>query len=369
MKRWKYGLSTGAGEVAKIFITDIQPNQDVSSVFIVSDKQLRTARNGTQFLTLKLVDKTGEVTGRIWEGACELADAIPSRGVVAVRARSELYRDELQLQVREISVISVDQVDPADFLPVCPTDPELLYAQLKKLAASVKRRSLHQLLRSILGDHKLMGLFMRAPAAKSMHHAYIGGLLEHSVSVGKLVTRICEHYPDLDRDLLIAGAILHDIGKVHEFVYDLSIDYSNAGRLLGHMILGVEIMEEKTKALKSFPDEDALLLKHLILSHHGEAEFGAVKLPMTREAFVLHFADDLDAKMNNLSRLLAEVKSGDGNWTGYQQLFGRFFYKGPCPAEGDALPAVAHLQESVDMGPECVQLSFPMPEGKRKGDG
>ncbi len=353
--------------MAKTYISDIQPNQDVLSQFIVAEKQLRVARNGTPFLTLRLADKTGEVVGRMWEGADVAAAAIPVRGVVLVSGRSELYREELQLQIREISVVEPERIDPSDYLPVCPISPDILFENLKKLAADIKRRPLHQLMRHILGDRPLMELFKRAPAAKAMHHAYLGGLLEHTVSVARLAARICDHYGEIDRDLLISGAILHDIGKVREFCYETYIDYSNEGRLLGHMILGVEIVEEKIGALKDFPPEEGLVLKHLILSHHGETEFGAVKLPMTREAFVLHFVDDLDAKMNSLGRILSEPKDEGVEWTSFQQPFGRFFYRGsrsvsPEPAAG---PSPDSDSPAGDGGESVLQL--PLWPGRRKG--
>lgn len=347
--------------VAKLFVHDIQQNQDVAGTFVVAEKQLKTARNGTVFLTLKLVDKTGEITGRVWEKAQETAECIPQKGVVFVRGRSELFRDELQLQIQEISTLARQDYDPSDFLPVCPLDTKTLFEALTRMVSGVKHRPLHRLMKQILDDGALMDRFKIAPAAKSMHHAYLGGLLEHTLSVANLVSEICRLYPSLDRDLLIAGAVLHDIGKIDEFVYDLCIDYSHAGRLLGHMVLGVEILEEKLRQMRHFPPEKAMLLKHLILSHHGETEFGAVKPPMTREAFVLHFADDLDAKMNSLNRILAESRGADEAWTAFQSIYNRFFFRGlPRSAEGSSL---VEMEPPVDQG---GQLSMWTSEGKRK---
>lgn len=322
--------------MSKIFVADIQPNEDVTSTFVLADKQLRTARNGTAFLTLKLVDKTGEITARIWERAEETGRILSTGGAVFVQARSQTYRDEMQLQIQRIRPVPAAEIDPSDFLPTGPIPPETLLEQLRKIAAGIKTRSLGQLVRHLFMDRDLMERFKRAPAAKSMHHAYLGGLLEHTTAVARLVSHISEHYSDLNRDILIVGAILHDMGKVDEFVYDFSIDYSHAGRLLGHMILGVQILEEKLAGLKNFPAEESLLLKHLILSHHGDAQFGAVKLPMTREAFVLHFADDLDAKMNTLTRIMQDSRSGDKAWTAYQPVFDRFFFRGLPPDSMEA---------------------------------
>jgi 3'-5' exoribonuclease len=339
--------------VSKIYISEIIPNQEVVSSFVVEEKQLRVAKNGTPFLTLKLVDKSGRITGRIWEQAEEWSQSIAPRSVVFVRGRSEVYRDELQLQIHEISPVPLKEIDRADFLPVGPKSVDPLFQKMRELAQSIKKGSLQRLMRHILGDAHLMDRFKAAPAAKSMHHAYLGGLLEHSVSVAELVLSISTFYSDLDRDILVAGAILHDIGKVDEFVYDLYIDYSPPGRLLGHMVLGVEILNEKIRSLKGFPPEEALLLNHLILSHHGEIELGAVRLPMTREAVALHLADDLDAKMNSLTRILSDSKEGDEAWTPYQPMFERFFFRG-LPASAERETAIG-LDNSKEQG---VQLKL-----------
>lgn len=341
--------------VAKIFVSEIQPNQEIASAFAVAEKQLRTARNGTSFLTLKLTDKTGEITGRIWERASESFDSIPARRVVFVRGRSETYRDELQLNILDFHPVKTADIDPYDFLPVSPSDPGALLDRLKALVSGIKDKACGQLLKSLFKDRILVNRFRTAPAAKSMHHACLGGLLEHTAAVTELAARIADLYPFLDRDLLITGAILHDIGKIDEFVYDLCIDYSDEGRLLGHMVLGVNIIEEKLRGLKNFPSEKALLLKHLVLSHHGEAEFGAVKVPMTREAFVLNFADDLDAKMNALTRMIAEPKGDDKAWTAYQPIFNRFFFRGSSPEAG---AKKGNRSNEADEAEKGVQLNL-----------
>lgn len=321
--------------MAKLFISDIEPNQEIETYLVVSEKQLRTARNGTRFVTLKLADKTGEIVARIWDRADEFMELVPDKGPVFIRARSEKFRDELQLQIQEISPATREQIDPSDFLPVCPISTDELLETLKAQISTIKHRPLSKLMKAFLADRDLMLRFRQAPAAKSVHHAYLGGLIEHTVSVAGLVSRICEHYPSLNRDLLIAGAIWHDMGKIHEFSYDLYIDYSHSGRLLGHMILGIDLLQEKLRSFRSFPAEEAMLLKHLILSHHGESNFGAVRVPMTREALVLHFADDMDAKMSTVTRILSESGAQDDAWTAYQPLFERFFFRGLPPSVDD----------------------------------
>lgn len=312
----------------KVFVNEIGPNQPVATAFALGDKQLRVARNGNHYLTVKLIDKTGEITGRIWEKAEQLMEGLPAAGAVFVRGRSELFRDELQLQIEEIVPLARSEVQAADFLPSCPLPTDALIDTLQTHLKTVKRHHLKRLLKSFLSDAEFMAKFKQAPAAKSMHHAYLGGLLEHTASVVGLLTRVCEHYPQLDRDLLLVGGFLHDIGKIQEFCYDLTIDYSDSGRLIGHMVLGLEVLQDKLRMHKVFPTDEAMLLKHLILSHHGEAEYGAVKLPMTMEALMLHFTDDMDAKMNSVGRIIAASPRKDDAWTPYQQIFGRFFFRG-----------------------------------------
>jgi 3'-5' exoribonuclease len=350
--------------VAKVFVSDIQPGQEVESTFVIEQKELRTARNGNTFLTLKLRDRTGRLTGRVWERAEELGRTVSAGTVVRIRGRSETYRDELQLSIVNMAPVPAEAIRPGDYLPVSPIAPESLWKDLTDLMLQVERRPLRELLRRIFSDPEIADRFKKAPAAKSMHHAYLGGLLEHTVAVARLADRICGLYGELDRDLLLAGALLHDIGKIREFTYDLVIDYSPVGRLVGHMVLGAEILEDKLQGIRGFPEEDALLLKHLILSHHGQTEFGAVQPPMTREAVALHFADDLDAKMNNLTRILEESEGTDGLWTAYQPLHNRFFFKG-WPAR-DEVTSTENLEEAP---PEIKQLRLWDPAREKRRDG
>lgn len=310
-------------------VADIMPNQVVAGTFVVEEKQLRTAKNGKPFLTLTLRDKTGTVTARLWENAAQAAQNLSGHKVLRIQGRSELFRDELQIHIQDMEPVPRDAVDPSDFLPVCPKDPHALWKALKGLLQKVQSKTHRELIRAFLSDRALMDAFGKAPAGKDFHHAYVGGLLEHTVGVMHLATLIGTQYPSLDQDILLMGAFLHDIGKVREFTYDLVIDYSDVGRLVGHMVLGVEILNTKIAACNNFPEETAVLLKHMILSHHGEPELGAVRSPMTREAMALHFADDLDAKMNNLENLMARNDDPDSLWTAFQSLYKRYFYKGP----------------------------------------
>jgi 3'-5' exoribonuclease len=205
----------------------------------------------------------------------------------------------------------------------------------------------------------------QSPAAKAMHHAYLGGLLEHTVSVTRLLSRICDHYPRLDRDLLVTGAILHDIGKVEEFSYQLQLDYTDAGRLLGHVVLGVQRVQEEINKIKGFPLDLSLALQHLMVSHHGEYEFGSPRRPKTLEAFALHYADDLDAKMNHVSGLLDAEQNSASRWTPYQRVYGRYFYKGTTEKKKDG-DIRTHEKEEEAEPQNYSFLDLLIPEEKRE---
>jgi 3'-5' exoribonuclease len=210
--------------------------------------------------------------------------------------------------------------------------------ELVKLAGSVENPFLKELLLSLFGERKLMAAMKKAPAAKAMHHAYVGGLLEHTLAVARLADSICTLYPSLDRSLLLAGALLHDLGKLKEFSFDsFPFEYSDRGRLVGHMVLGIEMIQEKINGISGFPEELGDRLKHLILSHHGRHEFGSPSLPMMQEAFALNFLDDLDAKINYLDRLAGQVKGEGYQWTEFQRNLERFlFVKGHRGDDGPA---------------------------------
>jgi 3'-5' exoribonuclease len=204
-----------------------------------------------------------------------------------------------------------------------------------------------------MADHQFVSQFKKAPAAKTFHHSYLGGLLEHTLSVSQMAVLITEHYPDLDGDLLLSGAILHDIGKIDELTFELNIEYSDRGRLLGHIVLGILMVEERLKTFKEFPSELALRLRHLILSHHGEFDFGSPKRPKFLEAFALHLIDDMDAKMKGLGRLLKDDRQ-EGSWTAFNNLFQRYLFK------GDSSARVDHKSEEIDGRQQEQKYLFPV---------
>jgi 3'-5' exoribonuclease len=349
----------------KRFVTELKENETFSGSFLVKAKTLGNTRSGNPFLRIRLADRSGETEGRIWERALELAGEFQVNDVVRLRAKVERYQGELQLNISDLKRLDPTEVDATLYLPTGPKDPEDQWLRLNDLAAQVKNSYLKRLLRSFFTDVDFVGKMKQSPAAKVMHHAYLGGLLEHTVSVTRLLGRICDHYPRLNRDLLVTGAILHDIGKLDEFSYHLQVDYTDAGRLLGHVVLGVQRVQEKINKIKGFPPDLALALQHLMVSHHGEYEFGSPKRPKTLEAFALNSADDLDAKMNHVSKLLDAEDENASRWTPYQRVYGRYFFKGGTEEKKDAgIEAVGKKEEAESQNYSLLDLLIP--EGKEE---
>jgi 3'-5' exoribonuclease len=317
-------------ETQHIWVKDIKENDLIEGAFLVKSKVTGQTRQAKPFLTLTLADKTGRVEARVWDNVEQISALFKEGDVVEIIGQVNTYRNQMQIQIQELKRME-DALDPAVFLETTPKDTSQMLSELKGLGNRIKDRHLRELVESFLADHDFMSRFKKAPAAKVFHHSYLGGLLEHTLSVSQLAVMAAEHYPDLDGDLLLAGAILHDIGKIEELSFEHTIAYSDQGRLLGHIVLGVMMLEERVNPIKDFPPELAMRLKHLILSHHGEFDFGSPKRPKFLEAFALHLIDDLDAKINGLSRLLKEDRQ-EGSWTAFSNLFQRYLFKGDSSA-------------------------------------
>jgi 3'-5' exoribonuclease len=280
------------------YVADLADGQAVASLFLVREKELRTSpRTGKSWLQLQLVDRSGTIPAKMWENFEDLIVTFERDDVVQIRGRVKVYKGEKEMTIEQIVPAAEREYDLIDFLPHTKYDIETLYAQVREAVASVKSPWLARLLASIVEDPTISPRFKRAPAAMTMHHAFLGGLLEHVASLLGLADAIATHYPELDRDLLITGVILHDIGKTEELRYSRGIDYTTHGRLLGHISIGLMMVRDRIKAISGFPPQLAVLVEHMILSHHGSLEFGSPTLPQTREAIALHFLDDIDSKM------------------------------------------------------------------------
>jgi 3'-5' exoribonuclease len=262
---------------------------------------------------------------------------------VYVSGQAESFNNTVQIVIEKIQPVDTSGVDPSDFLPASNEDPEKLLKELKECLKPAFSGAYRMLLERFFRDKPLIEGFKKAPGAVKVHHAYVGGLLEHTLGVVKLCAVLCDLYPFLDKPLLLTGALLHDIGKINEYRYDWKLDFTDEGRLVGHTVLGVQMLNELIRPIASFPSEIATLLRHMILSHHGEIETGAVRLPMTREALALHFADNLDAKLCGVNQIYEETGDQE-RWTEYQKIYARQFF---IPIFGDQPSTVSHQSPTI----------------------
>jgi 3'-5' exoribonuclease len=323
----------------KIFIADITDGQQVEDLFMVQELSKLETKAGKPYLSLKLMDKSGEMAAKVWERADELERHCPVGAVVAIKGRCSSYRTALQLSITDIARVPNEDVDFSAFVPSTKQDVDKMAAELVALAKGVSDPFIKKLLLRFFEDEDFFAVFKKAPAAKAMHHAYLGGLLEHTLGVARLADSVSRLYPSLDRSLLMAGALLHDIGKIKEFSFDShAFDYSDSGRLVGHMVLGVEMVQERLARIKDFPAELAVRVKHLILSHHGRHDFGAPTLPMLLEGFALNFIDDLDAKINTIEKVSEQAKEEGYQWSDYQRSLERFLFVKGRSAQLDTAP-------------------------------
>jgi len=308
------------------------PGTIVEAVFHVAQKDLRTTKKGARFISAKLRDRTGEVPAVMWDATEALFAAIPQGGYALVKGHVGQFNDAPQIVIEAMRPAREGEVDLADFLPKGPGDPDEHLARLKEVLDAVERPALRALLDAVWADADLMVALKRAPAAEKLHHAYLGGLLEHTLSIAEAAVLLSRHYPKLDRDLLLVGVLWHDIGKVRELHYAESFGYTDSGKLVGHLVQGVLMLEEKIREVRSrgteFPETLAHVLRHLVLAHHGEHAFGSPKLPMTAEAFALHHLDNLDAKLHAFWRDVAADADPSRRWTAWNRMFGGALFKG-----------------------------------------
>lgn len=311
-----------------VYIENLKAGEKVTSAFLVAEKNLAYSQKGAPYLNLRLKDKTGEIDGKIWDNANEWDGQFRKGDIVQVYGRTLSYKNSLQLSVLELKRLTDDQIDLADYFPAAKQAAEDMFTELMTYVEKIQTPCLKDLLNSFFQDDKTNTLFKKAPAAKGFHHVYLGGLLEHTLSVAKLLDMTVQHYPDVNHDLLLTGGLLHDIGKIYEFDYDRLVQYSDEGRLVGHIVIGVEMINAKIAAIEGFPKTLAMELRHLILSHHGMLEFGSPKRPKTLEALIVHHIDDLDAKVNAFQTFVAAAPEDETNWTPFHKLLERYIYKG-----------------------------------------
>ncbi|WP_425617853.1 3'-5' exoribonuclease YhaM family protein [Anatilimnocola sp. NA78] len=319
--------------MSRRFINQLAERDQVNEVFLIADKQLRANRQGNLYLQLKLADKSGQLTGMLWNATESTANIIEGGQYARIHGTVQLYNNQLQMIVTKVERVPSETIDEADFATLQTADVDRLAKRLAELLREICNVHLRSLAESFLVDEAFMTKFTTAPAGVKNHHAFRGGLLEHVVSLMELCASVAPHYPDLDPELLRMGAFLHDAGKIDELTYDKELGYSDEGQLIGHVVMAVGMVAEKSlEAAKlsgeAFPRELLLRLQHMIVSHHGEYAFGSPKLPMTMEAMALHYLDNLDAKMHNVKQLLQEDSGSDSHWTSYNAPLARKFFKG-----------------------------------------
>lgn len=353
------------------YVAELQPNQVITATFLVQQKDIRQKKTGEPYLSLMLGDRTGEIDAKMWDNVEEIMSTFERDDFIRVRGLAQIHLNRLQLTIQKLQKVEESSIDLADYFPASKRNPEEMFAELRQMFSELKNPHLHALAVAFLDDNEIARLYKIAPAAKSMHHAYLGGLLEHVLSMAHLAKMTAPHY-EADLDLLLTGVLLHDIGKIHELTYDRSFGYSVEGHLVGHMFIGLRMMDEKLRAIDGFPANLRLLLEHMILSHHGQLEFGSPKQPAFLEALLLHHIDNLDSKMASLRTSLEKDRGIDGFFTGFNAALERQILKKDKflnPAAPDAKepskpesPRPSHTKPAETNGPRRAPSVSPFGE-------
>ncbi len=317
--------------VARRMIADLKSGEAVDQLFMLCSKLLRTAKNGSAYMQLEFGDRTGKVQGRMWDANQQLFETFQPDDLVRVKGRVETYKNQLQIVVNSIEPRQDSEANMADFLPTTQKDVDKMFERIVEIAKTVKHAGLRKLLASFLKDPDLSARFRRAPAAVEYHHAFFGGLLEHTLGVTEMALLVAEQYPDLDRDLLVTGVILHDIGKTEELGYESTFTYTDSGELLGHLYIGARMIEERAREIPELTPNTTQALAHLVLSHHGEYAYQSPKLPMTAEALAVHHLDNLDAKITAFRAAMLRDRDPESRWTEWNKMFERRLFKGYGP--------------------------------------
>lgn len=316
--------------MAHKFIKQIEPGETIDNIYIVRDPILRSTTRGDLYIAMFLTDRSGQLNGRMWQATEAIYRALPKPGFVHIQGRSELYQNNLQIIINNISVVDPAKVCIDDFLARTEKDQKQMFDEVKKTVGRIENAQLKALIEAFLADADLMEKFCNAPAAMKLHHDCIGGLLEHTHNMLRVAVAILPFYPNVQADLVLAGILLHDIGKTEELAYDMAFSYTDSGQLIGHISMSLLMLNDKADALRSngTPIDPTVLdaLGHIILSHHGAYEFGSPKLPATAEAFMVCYIDDLDAKINQVTTAI-DKETSDSNWTAWQNALQTRLYR------------------------------------------
>lgn len=313
-------------QTSKQFVKDLKDRDSVLSTFLAVDRQILKDRNGKPYMSLNLADATGSINARIWEKVEDWQKVFEPGDFVKVKGHVQTYQSRKQIIVHDVEKMGSDQIDLKDFVVRSALDPQLMWKQLLEMVESIDNDHVRELSLRVLNRPGLKEQMLKAPAAKSIHHAYLGGLLEHVLSIAQIMNFLAGHYTSLDRSLLLFGALFHDLGKLWELSVEEGIKYTNTGRLVGHMVIICEVIDETVREIHEFPLELKDVLKHIVLSHHGKLEFGSPKEPMLPEAVMVAMIDDLDSKMNTILGFMMNELSLNESWTRLHPQFSRYFY-------------------------------------------
>jgi 3'-5' exoribonuclease len=327
------------------YVNELKPDRIITTSFLVCSKEIRQKKKGDPYLSLQLGDRTGELDAKMWDNVAEVMETFEREDFVKVKGLLQIFHNRPQLTLHTIHRLDDREVDFTDYFPASKRDGEEMWRELREFAAGIANPHLHGLVAALLDDPEIARRYRVAPAAKQIHHAYLGGLIEHVLSLCHLSRMAASHYTALDGDLLLTGAIVHDIGKIHELSYERGFSYSDEGQLLGHMLIAIRMIGEKLVAIPDFPPRLRSLVEHMILSHHGQLEYGSPKTPVFPEAMMLHYLDDMDSKMECMRHLLETDRQLAGNFTSYSPTLERVLLKkdrylaGPAAEPPSAPPA------------------------------
>src|SRR5437773_3208165 len=323
-------------------------NKIVTSTFVVVAKQIKPKKTGEPYLALTLGDRSGQLEAKMWDNVEEVLEAFEQDDFLKVKGLINKYKQRFQLTIHKLRKLGDSEIEFADYLPKTTKDIDELWRTLSDFVSGFQNQYLKTLVQAFMADPVIAAAYRNAPAAKTLHHAFIGGLLDHVVSLFRSCDLISRNYPQINRDLLFTGAFLHDIGKIHELTYNRSFSYTTKGQLLGHMIIELEMVQEKLEMLPDFPGPLKTLIEHLIISHHGQYDFGSPKLPMFPEALMLHYLDDLDSKMEAMRAHFEREADLESPWTSYNGSLGRPLLN---TSKFLAPKKSSHPQHSSSLGP------------------
>ena len=336
-------------------------NKVITSTFVVISKQVKPKKTGEPYLALTIGDRTGQIEAKMWDNVEDSLEAFEQEDFIKVKGLLNRYKNRFQLTIHKLRKLGEAEIDYADYLRKTTKDIGELWQTLAGFVASFENEHLKALVEAFMSDPEIAEAYRNAPAAKALHHAYLGGLLDHVVSLGRSCDLLCRNYPWINRDLVLTGAFLHDIGKIYELNYNRNFSYTTRGQLLGHMVIELEMLHAKLAQLKGFPEELKILVEHLIISHHGHYEFGSPKLPMFPEALMLHYLDDLDSKMEAMRAHFEREASLDGVWTGYNSSLGRPLLNSRKFLDTAAAARAAAASDPSGGSSEVAGLSEPPP--------